>query len=817
MQTLPGMGRRTPWYAGPPPSSKPSHHRQKRRWERWLEPGSLVSLAVVAGSTAFVIAQLHPSLIFGPNMDVGGDTAAHVVAVYYFIHHVLNHGRLSGWDPQWFGGFPLYVFYFPLPAALVGAFTLVTSYAAAFKIVTVLGTVFLPVAAYAFGRLAGFSRPVPALMSAAMIPFLFLYAPSYPHSSVYYSWNIDGGTLASTLAGEFSFSLSLLFAVLFLGVFIYAQRVGRLRWLAALLFAATLLSHIVPGLFAAGAAVAFTLARAGRRTFRDLILIGIVGALVAAFWLVPFARDLHYSSSMNYNRVGDVYGQLFPQNAEQLMQWAAAAGFLIAIWRRNRTAIVIGVLAGATVAAFCWLPAGLVYNGRWLPFWYLTTALLAAYAIGELGRFAFAGLGVEPINEVFTGLVGAAVPIALVAAWLGVLPFGNFSGNRNPVDGWATWNYSGYQGKPGWPEFARVVAMLKRAAAVHGCGNLNYEYSPNTESSFGSTLVPMSFPLWTNGCIGSAEGLYYESSTSNHFHFLDQSELSLEASNPVVGLPYRSLNVADGIHHLQLTGVKYFLANSPTVERAASSDPALVEVASTPESPAVVDGNGSSAANSPAHPLWILYLVRHSSLVVPLQYEPVVETGLTPRQWQWTTAIAWYQFPQYWPVEIVSGGPSAWVHAARGTLVLPSGSHPIQPTSVSRIKYSDSHLSFDATRLGEPVLVKVPYFPNWTAKGARGPYEATPNLMVVVPTTHHVVLQYESKTTNWVGDIGSVVGLLGVLALVRSSPPRPSSTPRSPINNEPEPTPSVDSNGDGAEETRGEDSEDHDPWRWLYG
>jgi len=814
MQTLPGMGRRTPWYAGPPPRPEHSARRHKPRRDGLLDPGSLVSLAVVAGSSAFVIAQVHPSLIFGPNMDVGGDTAAHVVAVYYFIHHILNHGRLSGWDPQWFGGFPLYVFYFPLPAALVGAISLVTSYAVAFKVVTVLGTVFLPLAGYAFGRLAGFSRPVPALMSAAMIPFLFLYAPSYPHSSIYYSWNIDGGTLASTLAGEFSFSIALLFAVLFLGVFVYAQRTGRLRWLAAILFAATLLSHVVPGLFAAGAALAFTLARPGKRTVRDLLLIGIVGALVAAFWLIPFASDLHYSSSMNYNRVGDVYGQLFPQNAEQVVQWTAAAGFLIALWRRNRTAMVLGVLAGATVAAFCWLPAGLVYNGRWLPFWYLTTALLAAYAVGELGRLVFAWFRVEWINEVFTGLVGAAVPIVLVAAWLGVLPFGNFGGNRNPVGGWAVWNYSGYQAKPGWPEFSRVVAMLKRAAAAHGCGNLDYEYSPNTESSFGSTLVPMSFPLWTNGCIDSAEGVYYESSTSNHFHFLDQSELSLEASNPVVGLPYRNVDVADGIRHLQLTGVKYFLANSPTIEAAASNDRELVEIALTAESPAVVDGNGSSSATSSSRPRWILYLIRHSALVVPLHYEPVVE-ALTPRQWQWTTAITWYQFPQYWPVEIVSAGPSTWLRAAPGSLVLPAGSRPTRPTSVSHIHYSDSRVSFDVTQTGEPVLVKVPYFPNWTAHGASGPYRATPNLMVVVPTSHHVVLQYSSTRINWIGDIGSGVGLIGVLGLVRAGS-RPTPAPRPPAESEPEPPP-VDPNGDGPRATRQEDTEDDDAWRWLFG
>ena len=31
-------------------------------------------------------------------------------------------------------------------------------------------------------------------------------------------------------------------------------------------------------------------------------------------------------------------------------------------------------------------PAGFIYNGRWLPFYFLFTRLLAAYGLGELFR-----------------------------------------------------------------------------------------------------------------------------------------------------------------------------------------------------------------------------------------------------------------------------------------------------------------------------------------------------------------------------------------------------------------------------------------------
>ena len=196
-----------------------------------------LGLIAVLGATVFVFWQLRPDLLFSSNMDVGGDNAGHVVTPYFLIHDLLPQGRITGWDPQWFGGFPLYVFYFPLPALFVAALSVVFSYAVAFKLVTVLGLVTLPAAAWLFGHLAGFKRPVPVLMAAAMLPYLFNT-----------SYTIDGGNITSTLAGEFSFSLALTSGLLFLGVFAFALRTGRLRWLAAALYAVTLLCHVIPAI-----------------------------------------------------------------------------------------------------------------------------------------------------------------------------------------------------------------------------------------------------------------------------------------------------------------------------------------------------------------------------------------------------------------------------------------------------------------------------------------------------------------------------------------------------------------------------------------
>ncbi len=222
-----GIGR-PPWW-----------HRFTRRtaWPAWSNAVAIVGVMVVT------LSQLHPNLLFLNTTTAGGDTGAHVALPAFLKSNLLTHGQLTGWDPGWYDGFPLYTFYFPLPGLVTVFLNAFVSYDIAFKLVTVLGSVLLPLCAWAFGRLAGLRDPGPACLAAATLPFLF--EPSF---------TIYGGNLLSTLAGEFSFSLSLSLSLLFLGVVAAGLRTGRHRALAAVLFAVTLLCHLIPAIFAAAGA-----------------------------------------------------------------------------------------------------------------------------------------------------------------------------------------------------------------------------------------------------------------------------------------------------------------------------------------------------------------------------------------------------------------------------------------------------------------------------------------------------------------------------------------------------------------------------------
>ncbi len=159
---------------------------------------SWITVAVVVGAVAFTFAQLHPNLIFRNTTPTGGDMGAHVWSGTYLRDHLLPHGRLSGWTPDWYAGAPAFQFYMVVPFLAILALDVVLPYAVAFKLIVVSGVVLMPAAAWAFGKLAGLRFPGPPMLAAATVFFLFDS-----------SFTIYGGNIASTMAGEFAFAISL--------------------------------------------------------------------------------------------------------------------------------------------------------------------------------------------------------------------------------------------------------------------------------------------------------------------------------------------------------------------------------------------------------------------------------------------------------------------------------------------------------------------------------------------------------------------------------------------------------------------------------
>ena len=100
-------------------------------------------------------------------------------------------------------------------------------------------------------------------------------------------------------------------------------------------------------------------------------------------------------------------------------------------------------------------------------------------------------------------------------------------------------------------------------------------------------------------------------------------------------------------------------------------------------------------------------------------------------------------------------------------------SHPkrrLPEVEVTNIRRSNERIEFDVSRTGVPVIVKTSYYPNWEVRRADGPWRATPNFMVVVPTERHVVVTYGTTTIEWVGRLLTVLGVVGLVLLVLWGP-----------------------------------------------
>jgi hypothetical protein len=325
----------------------------------------------------------------------------------------------------------------------------------------------------------------------------------------------------------------------------------------------------------------------------------------------------------------------------------------------------------------------------------------------------------------------------------------------NEVSVWAN-NYKGYEGQASYSEYRTLIETMQSVAARYGCGRAMWEYS-ESENRFGTPEALMLFPYWTNGCVNTMEGLLFESSTTTPYHFLNQAELSAGPSEPEVGLPYGPVDVALGVRHLQLLGVKYFIAETPTVEAQANADPDLKLVAQTGPWASVYTG-------ATVDTTWDVYLVKHSPLVTPLTNDPVVLSGVKPAPSSWLQpSVAWYDDPARWNVELAQDGPSSWPRTPVDH-IRPVVKHA-GTTTVSHVSQTDSSVSFHVSRTGVPVLVKVSYFPNWHASGADGPWRVTPNLMVVVPTSHDVSLTYGRSAADNLGQLLSLLGLVVLVAL----------------------------------------------------
>lgn len=753
----------------------------------------LLPVVSVAAVSLIILLVMNPWLILSSTTPTGGDMGAHVFGPAFLRDNLLPEGRLLGWSNDWFAGFPAFYFYFPLPSLTIVALDFFLPYGVAFKLVTVLGLLALPPAIYFHTRALELSRPIAIVASGAGAVFAF-----------YESYSIYGGNIASTLAGEFSYSWSFALSLVYLGLLIKAVQDDRryAKW-AALALALTALSHVLTTIVVIFASL-FVLA--WRNAFWRTLAVWVWGFAIAAFWALPLVARIGLTSDMAWTPLSR-WEEILPVELWLLLPLAIPG----AVWALRRT-FRAAPMIGATLLPIVYFPLPNVlpdllpemfegdpwklYNGRLLPYWYFGVAFFAAIAFGaavvwlsrrlpawlpkywasalvavafavatglvvdsaELPGWAWtivAGVGVIAVGLSFMLPDQVGTRAYLTTAALAIVALGALAGVTF-VDGWSRWNYEGYEAKEPWPEYQALMVELDRLPP----GRVMWENNSGL-NQYGTPMSPMLIPYWTEGSQKSMEGLFFESSLTTQFHFINHSEMSYESSNPVPGLQYYRFDFERGIEHMDVYGVDYYVSFTPEATEKANETEEL-ELLAVAEPFHIYQLPPTQKVEVATH-LPAVYEVPEQSIFGALTGSGTVagsDGEVLPSFHD--LALEWYDDIDDMDRWVVADGPAEWPRI-ESLDERPDVSLDVQPNAVSNIQIEDHRISFTTEAVGMPHMVKVSYFPNWEASGAEGPWRAAPSLMVVVPTTSEVVLEF---TDTWAESIGRILTGLGVLALL---------------------------------------------------
>lgn len=665
------------------------------------------------------------------NTPTGGDMGAHVLLPKVLLEDLLSEGRILGWSMDWYAGFPAMYFYFPLPALTTVVLDVLLPYGVAFKIVTILGLVALPTCAYFFVKFQGFTRYIAVLGAVAGSLFVFME-----------SYSIFGANVKSTLAGEFSFSWAFALSILFVGMAVRNYRNAKIfdPW-AAIVLGLTATSHVIATIvvvFATLPLLAGPLAalvsdegrvKESARGALGLAVTYAVGFGLSAFWSLSLGVHVFdgMSTDMGWSPVTAIIGDTNPGSpipGEFVpVLVVGIIGILWTLFRKDRVGTFLILTIGPLVGYFALPEFGLtaLYNARLLPYWFFGMYVFAGIAIG----LAAAAIARRFVHQRSAALVAGGVACALMV--------GAAAASMHDLPGWVKWNFEGYEGKAVWNEYEALLETVDELPD----GRVMWEIN-NEMNKYGTPMALMLFPFWSEGH-PSMEGVFFESSLTTPFHFLNGAEVSRSPSNPVRGLNYHQMNFERGVPHLAMYNVAYYVSYTEEATEAAVEYglPILAEA-----------------------PPWTIFELADSEMIDVASYEPVVWAG---EESFVDAALEWYDDVENLDVWLVEDGPAEWRRVTTVDERL-TDKRPYEGTGSATVTAFDDHeLSFSTDAVGVPHMVKVSYFPNWQTDGAEGVYRVAPSLMLVIPTQSDVDLQFAN---TWSENLGNALTLITIVGLI---------------------------------------------------
>jgi len=683
----------------------------------------LLDLFVLLVVEVFIISKLDPGYLLTSTTTTGGDTASHFYTLLYLKEVLLPAGLVSGWTPGNYAGFPILQFYFPLDFLMMTLLSGVMSLQVAFKLGSISGILLLPIAAYSMMRLMRCPFPGPGIAAALTLPFLFNSSNSM--------W---GGNILSSLAGEFSFSLSMALSLILIGSLYRGVRENRGVIMNAVLVFLVGFSHGYTLLFAEAMSIFLLITPHG--FIQRLFYLGKVYALafgLLAFWIVPLLIFTKYTTSYDLVWTINSIMEIFPPILIPTLVVGAAGTIGLLTWSafgfreaRGEALPMIGYLwfgLAMSVVFFVAAPSIGVVDIRYVPYGQLIGTMLAASTLAWVAWY---------FRKWRVGWVLLCTVLVASVVWTEQQP--------GPVSSWARWNYEGFEAKSTWPIFEKINTALK--------GDFNdprvvFEHSER-HNTFGSTRAFESLPLFSGRA--TLEGLYMQASISAPFVFYIQSEVSQQKSVPFPQYSYSSLNYSRARPRLELFNVADLIIRSDFAKKA------------------IREASGYELKETIGqYELWNLTTNRNRYVEV-LDLEPVL---FSTSNWK-EDAHRWFMEESLLPVHLVfvdEGHAAAFPpFNAYANSVLGLPQIPIDASKCSVQEHIDyQQIEIETDCIGKPHIVKMSYHPNWQVEGADRIYLVSPSFMLIYPNQSHVRMYYGGGLWDRIGKALTVAALFILL------------------------------------------------------
>jgi len=695
----------------------------------------------------FLLIFLRIDLVFTNTLPTGGDMGAHIVPTNFFVDNLFKNFSLRGWSNDWFAGYPLYYFYFPFPPIIVSLISFILPFSIAFKMMVILSQIVLVLSVERLFSLE--SKKYSVIGTIAGMVYIFTE-----------SFTIYGGNLASTLAGQYSFTFSLAFVLL--GIYFLKSNNDKSLIMSAMFMGFSILSHIIPFMiFLPYYAYHFLASK------RDMF-IKISGFLIFLFISLRFAYsliiNLEYTTNMSYTPYTKISDLIKPDVLPFfILLVIALITFRIKKFNQHFSLALYLIIFSMTI--FFYGPESALWNGRVVPFFNMGVLLLSFQIIKELFSVLNKALLNQNFLKTFNFLLSTILIYNFYERWfqyyeiftlssivilifLLLILVINFENNLNSITfviaissisflpHWINWNFTGYEHKPQWIDIEQLYSGLNKLEP----GRIMWE--PNSDlNKYGTPMVLMTIPYFTQH--QSMEGLYFDSSITTPFHFLTVSGLAERPSNPVGGLSYINGDFNKGIRLMKELGIDYYVAYTDSIKDKSRINSELNFLFSTEVFEVYqLDSSKIELIDNE------LYVYDNPNLL-----DRILNSTIRERVQNSFFDQAYVAFKNETNYKVIEGLEFSKINKIENSNL-----------EVKNLKIDSKSISFETNSPNQLHLIKVSYFPNWKIIDGEGPYRISPSFMAVVPNSNSVSLVFENsgteKTLNYLSFISLSMAII---------------------------------------------------------